>query len=86
MQPRPEPKSMARALRAALLQRQVTISHATALEIVAAQHGAADWNTLAATFGGQPAAGGVRFGPTCPIMRIYDEAAARDFYVRFLGF
>ena len=26
------------------------------------------------------------FGPAVPILRIYDEAQARDFYLRYLGF
>lgn len=30
--------------------------------------------------------GDVRFGQTCPVLRIFDEAKAREFYVGFLGF
>jgi DNA-binding transcriptional regulator YhcF (GntR family) len=33
-----DPKTIAKALRAALQERQIVISHRTALEIVAAQH------------------------------------------------
>jgi len=29
--------------------------------------------------------GAVAFGPTCPIMRIFDEVKAREFYLGFLG-
>jgi Glyoxalase superfamily protein len=85
MRPHLEPKAMAKALRAALQERQIAISHGTALEIVAAQHGLSSWNVLVA---GDSAAAddGVRFNQTCPIMRIFDEAVAKEFYVDFLGF
>lgn len=39
-------KAQAKALRAALAARGQAISHAQALELVAQQHGARDWNTL----------------------------------------
>ena len=45
----PDPKAMARLLRAALADRGVTVGHGEALELVARQLGARDWNTLAAT-------------------------------------
>lgn len=35
----PNPKTMAKALRASLRQRQIDIPHSVALEIVAVQHG-----------------------------------------------
>ncbi len=41
-------KQMAKRLRTALADDQMTISHSRALELVAAQLGARDWNTLAA--------------------------------------
>ncbi|MBI1219373.1 MAG: hypothetical protein GC186_12575 [Rhodobacteraceae bacterium] len=41
-----EAKAQAKALRAALQARGTAISHAQALELVAQQHGARDWNTL----------------------------------------
>ncbi|GCE78967.1 hypothetical protein KTQ54_13055 [Komagataeibacter oboediens] len=44
----PNPKMMARILRDGLAQRHLTISHATALELVARQLGYSDWNVLAA--------------------------------------
>ena len=46
--PTPEPKTMARSLRTALAERDMPISHSTALELVARQFGYADWNVLAA--------------------------------------
>src|SRR5436190_15662583 len=65
----PDPKAMARHLRSALADRDVTVSHAEALELVARQLGARDWNTLAAA---RPAAD----GHVVPILRVFDEAAA----------
>lgn len=41
-----EAKAQAKALRAALQDQGGAISHAQALELVARQHGAKDWNTL----------------------------------------
>lgn len=41
-----EAKAQAKALRAALTVQGYTITHAQALELVAQQHGAKDWNTL----------------------------------------
>lgn len=41
-----EAKSKAKALRDALVGQGTRISHAQALELVAHQHGARDWNTL----------------------------------------
>ena len=80
-----EPKTMAKALRAALQERQIAITHGTALEIVAAQHGLASWNVLAAA-DSSSAEESIRFSQTCPIIRIFDEAVAKDFYLAFLGF
>lgn len=39
-------KGQAKALRTALLAKGTDISHSQALELVARQHGAKDWNTL----------------------------------------
>src|SRR5271168_4693819 len=41
-------KTMAKALRDSLVDRNVSLSHSTCLEIVALQFGFADWNTLSA--------------------------------------
>ena len=79
-----DPKSMARRLRADLAARDVTLSHSEALEVVAHQHGARDWNTLAArpplTASASPE------GPAVPILRIFDRPKAVEFYVDYLGF
>jgi catechol 2,3-dioxygenase-like lactoylglutathione lyase family enzyme len=78
------PKSMARRLRADLAERGVAVSHSEALELVAHQYGARDWNTLAA----RPAAGQALTGdgPAVPILRVFDRAKAVEFYVDYLGF
>jgi catechol 2,3-dioxygenase-like lactoylglutathione lyase family enzyme len=86
MRPMPDPKTMAKTLRASLRQRQIDIPHSAALEIVAAQHGLDNWNILAAMTPDAASPDAVRFGQTCPVMRIFDEAKAREFYVEFLGF
>lgn len=86
MHPHPEPKAMAKALRAALQDRQIPITHGTALELVAAQHGLANWNVMAAALERSPPGHDVAFGQTCPVLRIFDEDAARAFYLGFLGF
>jgi hypothetical protein len=49
-------KSMAKALRAALAERHIDISHSDSLELVARQYGLHDWNTLAARLGADPPA------------------------------
>lgn len=48
---RPDYKTQARRLRDALAAEGIAISHARALELVARQNGARDWNTLAAIAG-----------------------------------
>ena len=75
----PDPKALARNLRAALGARDISVSHSEALELVARQLGARDWNTLAAV---RPAPD----GHVVPVLRIFDEAAALDFYVGYLDF
>jgi catechol 2,3-dioxygenase-like lactoylglutathione lyase family enzyme len=86
-------KLMAKSLRAAMADRQVPLSHSETLEIVARQFGYDDWNVLAAKIdGAAPDADAdrtqeaVRLQAGIPIMRIFDEAKAREFYLGFLGF
>jgi hypothetical protein len=78
-----DPKSMARRLRADLAARDVTLTHSEALEVVAHQYGARDWNTLAARPPGSPTPPA---GAAVPILRIFDRAKALEFYVDYLGF
>ena len=49
-------KTMAKSLRDSLVDRNVSLSHSSCLEIVARQIGFADWNTLSAKL---PAQGGL---------------------------
>jgi catechol 2,3-dioxygenase-like lactoylglutathione lyase family enzyme len=82
-------KLMAKDLRAALAARNIDISHSDALEFVAKQHGFDNWNVLAAKIGDgekMGEAGAYAFEPPIPILRTFDEAKAREFYIDFLGF
>jgi len=74
-----DPKGMARRLGGALADRDIAVSHSEALELVARQLGARDWNTLAA-------APREPDGHVVPVLRIFDEAAALEFYVGYLDF
>lgn len=79
-------KQMAKRLRADLTARDVTISHSEALELVAHQLGARDWNTLSARPATEGAADQSAEGPAVPILRIFDRDKAVEFYVGYLGF
>lgn len=77
-------KAMAKAMRTALGEQGFDIPHGQALEIVAKQFGLASWNVLSAKIeetDGQAQ----NFEPPAPIIRIFDEAKAREFYQGFLG-
>ncbi|WP_460945374.1 glyoxalase superfamily protein [Okibacterium endophyticum] len=76
-------KSAARRLREHLTQSGFAISHSEALELVAHQLGFRDWNTAVA---GLNASTGGGIGGAIPVLRIHDEAVAREFYVDYLGF
>ncbi|WP_295813608.1 glyoxalase superfamily protein [uncultured Nitratireductor sp.] len=78
-------KAMAKAMRSALADKDVHISHSEALEIVARQFGFDNWNILASKIA-EPAGEEIILQPAIPIMRIFDEAKAREFYLDFLGF
>lgn len=92
-----DPKIMAKALRAELRARfGVEVTHGECLEIVAKQHGVADWNVLAARgtdAASRPAAShrsdvapwGAR-SLTIPVLRVFEAGTALRFYVEFLGF
>ena len=80
-------KAMARQIRAVLAQEGAEISHSRALELVAKTLGHADWNTAAASLERNTKPGsGPRFTSCSPILRIFDERKAREFYCDFLGF
>ncbi|MEI4264105.1 glyoxalase superfamily protein [Roseovarius sp. D0-M9] len=80
-------KTMARQLRAALSSDGMAISHSKSLELIAKTLGHADWNTASARLNHVRAAPNeVRFTRSSPILRIFDEKKAREFYCDFLGF
>lgn len=81
-----DPKSMAKSLRSELKIREIEITHGTALEIVARQFGLDDWNTLSAKIAPEFTKSPIQFENPCPILRIFDENKAKEYYVDFLGF
>jgi catechol 2,3-dioxygenase-like lactoylglutathione lyase family enzyme len=78
-------KSMAKHLRAALSAEGTEVSHSRALELISKSLGFADWNTASASLGTRKA-DAPRFTECNPILRIFDETKAREFYCGFLGF
>lgn len=79
-------KQMAKRLRASLEARNQEASHSTALELVAHQLGFKDWNTASAMLPHEAAQPVITFNKAIPILRMFDEAKARQFYIDFLGF
>lgn len=79
-------KVMAKALKTALERQQIAISHSQALEAVAAEFGCDSWNVLAARIGDSAKADAVALERAMPILRIFDESKAKEFYLGFLGF
>ncbi len=81
-------KAIAKSLRQALKQKNIEISHSEGLELVAAGFGFDDWNVLSAKIETVEHArqGAVSFGPANPILRIFDIAKAKEFYLDYLGF
>lgn len=78
-------KAMATTLRRELKAKSIDLSHAECLEITARQFGARDWNTLAALVAKTGLADGISIERPIPIVRIFDVAKAREFYLDFLG-
>ena len=86
-------KRMARTLRDRLADLGHPITHGQALEMVAAQFGQRDWNTLAAAIAvdtPEPANSvsmpAVAFDTPIPILRIFSIEKAKEFYLGYLGF
>ncbi|GAA4963703.1 glyoxalase superfamily protein [Kineococcus glutinatus] len=82
-------KDSARLLRSDLAAAGIDIPHSLALELVAHQRGAKDWNTLTATGGAnlQPApAQPPAFAPGVPVLRVVSAEVALGFYRDHLGF
>ena len=79
-------KLMAQTLRDNLKTKDVSLAVGESLELVARQFGYDNWNVLAAKIGAAGDAAGVAFQKIIPIIRIFDEAKALEFYVDWLGF
>ncbi|MGP3358736.1 glyoxalase superfamily protein, partial [Escherichia coli] len=80
-------KQMAAKLKSSLEMRGHKISYSAALETVSQQLGYKDWNTASAALlppvVPQPQ---IHFIKTIPILRMFDERKAREFYLEFLSF
>ena len=79
-------KQMAKRLRTSLEAQAQSVPHSTALELVAQQLGYKDWNTAAAMLPQALAQPAIAFERPIPILRMFDETKAREFYQGFLGF
>ncbi|GFM79279.1 hypothetical protein PSCICM_50980 [Pseudomonas cichorii] len=79
-------KQMARKLRTSLAEVNQELSHSAALELVAQQLGYKDWNTASALLAQSSPQPAITFDKPIPILRMFDEAKAREFYLDFLGF
>ena len=79
-------KVMAQALRDALKTKDVTLSVSESLELMAKQFGYDNWNVLAAKIKETGEADDIKFEGVIPVIRMFDVAKAKEFYVDFLGF
>lgn len=79
-------KQMATKLKKSLEQREHRISYSAALETVSHQLGFKDWNTAAAALPAQTPQPEIHFIKPIPILRMFDERKAREFYLDFLSF
>jgi catechol 2,3-dioxygenase-like lactoylglutathione lyase family enzyme len=79
-------KQMAKRLRASMESRNQTVTHSNALETVAHQLGYKDWNTASAMLPQENTQPAITFDKAIPILRMFDETKAREFYLDFLGF
>ena len=79
-------KRMAKSLRTLLEARDHEVTHSVALEMVAQQLGYKDWNTASAALPHGLTGSEIKLEKAIPILRMFDEAKAREFYLDFLGF
>jgi len=80
-------KLMAKTLRQALADRNISLTHSETLEIVARQFGFDQWNILSAKLDeAEGAKSTVGIEPPVPIFRIFSVEKAMEFYCGFLGF
>lgn len=76
-------KRLAKLLREDLAAAGIDIPHGLALELIAHQFGARDWNVLAAIAGRSSAPA---ISPAVPVLRVTSVAQVLPFYLDFLGF
>ena len=79
-------KAMAQALRETLDSKNIPLSLAECLELVARQFGFDNWNILAAKIAGPRENADIKFFATIPVIRMFDVGKAKEYYVDFLGF
>lgn len=79
-------KRMARSLRQALAAKSIDITHSASLELVAQSLGHADWNTLCGAQETSAPQAASALERAVPVLRMFDEAKAKGFYVDLLGF
>ncbi|GAA3902408.1 glyoxalase [Amorphoplanes auranticolor] len=79
-------KALAKLLRGDLAAAGITVTHSLALELVAHQHGARDWNVLAGSKDAGPRPAWPDIAPGVPVLRVMSVEAALRFYVGHLGF
>jgi catechol 2,3-dioxygenase-like lactoylglutathione lyase family enzyme len=79
-------KKLARLLRDDLAAAGLSIPHSLALELIAHQFGARDWNVLAATISRAGRTGKSEISPGVPVLRVMSVETALPFYIDYLGF
>jgi hypothetical protein len=79
-------KKLAKLLRDDLAAAGFSIPHSLALELIAHQFGAKDWNLLAAAVGRPGRSASPEVGPGVPVLRVMSVELALPFYVDYLGF
>jgi catechol 2,3-dioxygenase-like lactoylglutathione lyase family enzyme len=79
-------KKLAKLLREDLAAAGFAVPHSLALELIAHQVGAKDWNVLAAMLGKPAGVARPAISPGVPVLRVMSVAAALPFYLDYLGF
>jgi catechol 2,3-dioxygenase-like lactoylglutathione lyase family enzyme len=79
-------KALAKLLREELAGAGFDIPHSLALEVIAHQVGAKDWNVLAALVGRSGRTAPPTVGAGIPVLRVMSVEAALPFYIDYLGF
>ncbi|SCG69433.1 glyoxalase superfamily protein [Micromonospora inositola] len=79
-------KKLAKLLRDDLAVAGFNIPHSLALELIAHQFNAKDWNVLAAAVGRPRRSASPEIRPGVPVLRVMSVEVALPFYVDYLGF